>query len=74
MELLLDSQSGTQTPPKSVADAGGMKHHLRDKYKTTTSRSATKPAQAPRNAVVSTGTANTSQPITSQRKTMYLLN
>ena len=31
VELLVDSQRGTQTPPKSVVDEGGVKHHFRDK-------------------------------------------
>lgn len=31
VELLVDSQRGTQTPPKSAVDDGGVKHHFRDR-------------------------------------------
>lgn len=31
MELLVDSQRGTQTPPKRAVDEGGVKHHFRDR-------------------------------------------
>lgn len=56
VEPLLGSQRGTQTPPKRVVVDGGVKHHLRDKYKNRANRRTTKPATAPRNAVASTGT------------------
>jgi len=31
VELLVDSQRGTQTPPKRAVDEGGVKHHFRDR-------------------------------------------
>lgn len=67
VELLLDSQSGTQTPPKSVVVEDGVKHHLRVRYKNSAKRRTTKPATAPRNAVAFTGTVNRSTMSASER-------